>query len=476
MIELIIVIVYLLGMIAIGLWSRRKAKRADDFFVAGRKGSTLYVTGSLLATIIGASATIGMAGLGFSRGLTGAWWLLAGTFGLVIMGLLFARKIREYGVYTLPQLAGKMYNRTVAMAISIFIVVAWIGVIAAQIIATGQIMSVLGIGSPGLWIVICTAVFIIYTVLGGQHSVLRTDFVQVVIIFLGIFGGLAFVLAKTGGFAGLVNRLPAADFAFPVSAKFDGFSLASMLLLVGATYVVGPDMYSRVLCAKDGATAKKSVLWAAALLVPFAFGITLIGMGAAAIYPNIAADQSFPTVIKNVYPQWVSGIVIAALLSAVMSSAVTCLLSAGTILNVDIIKRFYPATSEKNMLRYSRVSIVILGAGAMLIALYQAGIIGQVKNQGIISTIMWAYTIFTAGVILPIAFGFFKDRLKLTAGGALAAIIGGGTAGLLSKVFPAVSHLDLWSLAIGGGLLFAGSYAELRIRAAAKQQAADDKY
>jgi len=81
LLPLIIVIVYFIAMIALGLSTRKQARSAGSYFVAGRSGSTLFITGSLLATIIGASATIGMAGLGFARGLTGAWWILSGSVG-----------------------------------------------------------------------------------------------------------------------------------------------------------------------------------------------------------------------------------------------------------------------------------------------------------------------------------------------------------------------------------------------------------
>ena len=294
MLPLIIVIVYFIAMITLGLSTRKQARSAGSYFVAGRSGSTLFITGSLLATIIGASATIGMAGLGFAHGLTGAWWILSGSVGLVVLGFLFARKVREYGFYTLPALIEKQYGRVPALAASILIVVAWMAVIAGQIIAAGTIMAVLGYGSPTLWIWVSTAVFIFYTVLGGQRAVLKTDLWQTIIIFLGIFAGLAFVLWKVGGFTGLKNGLPANYFSFPVSAKFSPSELLNYLLLVGLTYVVGPDMYSRIFSAKDGQTAKKSVFWTAGLLIPLALGITLIGMTAAILYPNIAAGQAFP--------------------------------------------------------------------------------------------------------------------------------------------------------------------------------------
>ena len=462
MLPLIIIIVYFAAMIGLGLSTRKQAKSAGSFFVAGRSGSTLFITGSLLATIIGASATIGMAGMGFSRGLTGVWWILSGSVGLIVLGFLFARKVREYGFYTLPALIEKQYGRIPAMAGSILIVVAWMGVIAGQIIAAGTIMGVLGIGSPTLWIWISTAVFIFYTVLGGQRAVLKTDLWQTIIIFLGIFGGLAFVLWKVGGFSGLKNGLPPGYFSFPVSPKFSAIQLINYLLLVGLTYVVGPDMYSRIFSAKDGRVARKSVFWTAGLLVLLAMGITLIGMTAAVLYPHVASGQAFPTVIKETMPPIMVGIVLAALLSAVMSSAVTCLLSVSTILTTDVIHKIKPAISEEKLLSLSKWGIVILGLAALAVAL-------SINN--IINSLLLAYTIYTAGLVPVVIAGFWKEQLKVTNIGALTAIIIGGLSGLIMKSYTSglknadtAAVLNLIPLGISIVVLFGVSWIDRYFR------------
>jgi SSS family solute:Na+ symporter len=441
-------------MVAIGLWSRRKARGAANFFVAGRSGSSFFITGSLLATIIGGSATVGLAGLGFSQGLTGIWWLLVGTVGLVFLGIFLAGKVRQFGLYTLPELVEKQYDKRIGLAASILIVVSWVGVVAAQIVAAGKILSVLGMGDPTLWMIIFSVVFITYTVIGGQYSVIRTDVIQVGIIFVGILGGLALVLVKAGGWDGLTAAIPADHFAFPVSEQFSGYELVSLLLLVGLTYVVGPDMYSRLFCAKDGKTARKSVFWAAGLIIPIALGITLIGMGASALFPEIAAEQAFPTVITGVMPPWLGYIVLAALLGAVMSSADTCLMTASTILSVDIIGRFKPSLSQEKLLTLSRWGIVLLGILSLLLALVL---------KGVISSLLFAYTVYTSGVILPVLFGFYREKLKLTPVGALAAIIGGGGLALVSKIW-GISYLDLGGLFASGVLLFLVSFIDNRLR------------
>ena len=452
MLELIIIVIYFLVMIAIGMVSRREAKGVDDFLVAGRKGSSLFVTGSLLATIIGGSATVGMAGLGFTQGLTGAWWLLVGSIGLVILGLFLAKKVREFALYTLPELVGKQYDRRMALAASLLIVIAWIGIVAGQIIAAGKILSVVGIGNPLLWMVLFTIVFVAYTLLGGQYAIIRTDTLQAAIIFIGIFGGLALLLSNLGGWSGLKGSLSPEQFAFPISSQFGGLELVKLLLLVGLTYVVGPDMYSRLFCAKDSKTARTSVFWAALFIIPLAFGITLIGMGASVLFPQISPEQAFPTVIKEILPPFMGGIVLAALLCAVMSSADTTLLSASTILVVDIVGWFKPSLSQRKILSLSRWGIVVLGVCSLMLAL---------MLKGVINSLLFAYTVYAAGVILPVIAGFYKKQLRVTPLGAMAALIGGGSVGLISKLFD-IQYLDLGALLISGLLLFVVSFIDNR--------------
>jgi len=452
MLELIIIVVYFLVMIAIGMVSRRETKGTDDFLVAGRKGSSLFVTGSLLATIVGGSATVGMAGLGFTQGLTGAWWLLVGSIGLVILGLFLAEKVRKLALYTLPELVGKQYDSRMALATSLLIVIAWIGIVAGQIIAAGKILSVVGIGNPLLWMVLFTIVFVAYTLLGGQYAIIRTDALQAAIIFIGIFGGLALLLSNLGGWSGLKSNLSPEQFAFPISSQFGGIELVTLLLLVGLTYVVGPDMYSRLFCAKDSKTARTSVLWAALFIIPLAFGITLIGMGASVLFPQISPEQAFPTIIKEILPPFMGGIVLAALLCAVMSSADTTLLSASTILVVDIVGWFKPSLSERKILSLSRWGVVALGVCSLIVAL---------MLKGVISALLFAYTVYTAGVILPVIAGFYRKRLRVTPLGAMAALIGGGSIGLISKLFD-IKYLDLGALLISGLLLFVVSFIDNR--------------
>jgi solute:Na+ symporter, SSS family len=216
--------------------------------------------------------------------------------------------------------------------------------------------------------------------------------------------------------------------------------------------VVGPDIYSRILSAKDGATARRSTFWAAALIVPLALAVVLIGISAAVLFPVIPAEQAFPAVIQKTMPPLLAGLVLGTLLCAVTSSSL--LLSASTIVTEDIIHRFSPSLKENQLLMISRLAVVVVGILSLLVALFL---------KGIISSLLFAYTVFSSGVIPLIIFGFFRERLKLTQAGALAAIIGGGGAGLISQLFK-IKYLDIGAIGIGIVLLFLVSRLEGFIR------------
>lgn len=158
--------------------------------------------------------------------------------------------------------------------------------------------------------------------------------------------------------------------------------------------------------------------------------------------------------IVGLLPPFLSAIVLAALLSAMMSSADTTLLSASTILSVDVIGQFRPSLSGAKLVLISRWTIVLLGLASLVLAL---------ALGGIISALLFAYTIYTGGIILPVLAGFYRDRLKVTSAGALAAIIGGGGTALASKILD-VKYLDLGALVVSGLLLIIVSLIDNRVR------------
>ena len=460
---LVVVAAYFAAMIWIGIRSARKIRGVDSFFVADRQGSTLLITGSLLATIVGGSSTVGMAGKGFSWGLVGSWWILVGVVGLLLLSCFLARKIQQYGLFTLPELLERQYGPSVRIAASVVILWAWLGIIGGQIVAAGKILTTMVTVDLSLVMAVSTGVFILYTILGGQISIIRTDTVQSGILIAGIVWCAWLALERCGGMGELKAQLPPDFFRFPVNAYFSWEQLLGWLVLVGSAYLVGPDIYSRLFSSRDGLTARRSVLFTALTLIPLAFAIVLIGMAARVLGPSISAEEAFPYIIREVLPWGINALVMAALLCAVMSSADTVLLTSSTILTTDVVNNLVMkfrgrALAEKTMLSFSRLAVVLLGLIALGLAL---------EFQGIIRLLLLGYSIYTAGLVVPVVLGFAGHRLRLNAAGAMAAILGGGGWVILSRT-SALIHLNLGELIplspglqgvlLSAFLLFLGSY------------------
>jgi SSS family solute:Na+ symporter len=434
----VVIIVYLLAMLVIGAYGLRM-KGLEDFHLAGRGIKLVLLTGTFCASIIGASATLGMAGLGFSKGLPGAWWMLSGTAGLLVLATFFAEKVRATGCCTLPELVGSFYGERARFVASVLIVISWVGVIAVQIVASGKVLGAVFGGNETLFMAACTAVFVLYTVHGGQGSVIRTDLLQLMIILAGMT--ILFSKALEAAGSGLLLSQ-----SFPTSVKTGSWDVLSMLLVVGSAYLVGPDMYSRLFSAHSPKEAKVSAAIAAAILIPMAFLITFLGIFARSLYPTASPEQAIPVLLTGLLSPFAEGLVAAALLAAFMSSADTSLMTATSILTLDIYRKASPGSSEERLMAISRLFVLIIGISALALA---------VSMPGIIKTLLIAYTVFTSGLLFPVIAGFYRERLGLTPSGALAALVGGGvTAIFLGQQYP------LLGIAVSAVFLFGVSWLE----------------
>ena len=452
----------MLAIFIIGTWQLR-SKGLADFHLAGRRQGIKALTGTFCATILGASTTIGMAGLGYSRGLPGSWWMLSGIIGMLVLSLFLVERIRSTECSTLPQLVGSFWGEKARTFASVLIALSWTGVIAVQIIASGNILLAVFGGDISHYMVVCTVVFVLYTAYGGKVSVIRTDLFQILILTLGV----VILFWKALNAAG---PLPLMNQSFPTSSGMNCLDVISMLFVVGSAYLIGPDMYSHIFSSRSPREAKISALIAAIILIPMAFLITSLGIFSAHLYPAIKPEQAIPSLITGLLYPAVEGLVAAALLAAFMSSADTCLMTATSILTLDIYDKIYsriggragcksiknirknfgiyidPKASQDHLMNVSRIVVLVIGSAALILA---------VSIPDIITTLLIAYSIFTGGLLIPVLAGFFRGRLGLTSNGALYAIAGGGfTAIFCSQSYP------LLGMTVSALLLFSVSWLE----------------
>jgi SSS family solute:Na+ symporter len=422
-IDIIIVILYFLFMLFVGWKSRHQS--AESYWVAERRYSTSRITMSLVATIFGASSTMGIIGLGYSRGLTGAWWALIGGLALIPFALLLASRVRALNVYTLPDILKGAYGETVAVPAGIMISVAWCGVIAAQLIAGGRIVSGLFAIDFDVALLFVATVFTLYTFWGGQLSVIRTDLWQLFLFAGGLFVTLAFLISSHYSTITLWGNIPSGHWSFPVSNSFGWYQvLVFYPLIVGLPYLVGPDIYSRILCARDNRVARRASLLASGFVIPLAFLLAFFGLMARAHFPGIPPEAALPKTLITLIPAGLKGLIVAGFLGAIMSSADTCLISASTILTLNVIRPFFGTGRERN-LSITRVMVLIIGIVSWFIAS---------RQQGIISSLLLGYTVFVGGVVIPTLGTFIRKTLNITASGALWAVIVGGGSAILGKM------------------------------------------
>lgn len=423
-VDAFIVGTYLFAMLLVGWHSRGQS--AESFWVAQRQYGTGRITISLVATIFGASSTIGIIGMGYSRGLTAAWWSLIGATALLPFALVLAARVRSLNVYTLPDILKKAFGNQVAVPAAIMIVIAWCGIVAAQMIAAARLLSSISSLDFSSLLTVVAAVFILYTFWGGQLSVIRTDSWQLALFLGGLLTCFAVVaLADQGAPLSGFAAAPSEHLRFPISEQFGWYDLMIFYpLVVGLPYLVGPDIYSRVFCARDDVVARRSVLFAAAAVIPISFFLALLGILIRAQYPNLAPEAALPTALGELVPVGLTGLIAAGFLAAIMSSADTTLISASTILSLNVAGACKPMSRPRQLV-LTKVALIGVGLAAWLIAGFQ---------QEIIASLLLGYTVFVGGVVFPTLASLYRGRLGITSTGAMWAVVVGGTTAILGEM------------------------------------------
>ncbi|MDH5405553.1 MAG: sodium:solute symporter family protein [Candidatus Aminicenantes bacterium] len=450
MLLLMILALYLFTLILIGSYGGGKVKAAEGFFVADRKLGVFATASTLSATTIGGSATIVTTAFIYSRGLVGVWLDLAGGIGLIGLGLLWARQVRGMGVVTLPEVAARMYDEKVKVVAAILVVLTEIAWLALLIQACQTIITATTPLPPFTSLVAVAIVIILYTLVGGQYGVAYSDILQFSLMIIGI----CFIVAPLSLLhARGLSPLPRLALSMVRGYDFGIMDLISIILLTGLPHMVGSDIYGKLLSARDVRVARRASILAGGAKIIFGIAIAVIGLSCWKILPQLADPASaLPRMIIEVIPSPLIYIVFLALLATMMSSADSVLLTASTVFSNDLMAR---VVSQKRLLLLSRICVGVFGGLGLLLA---------VHLQSIIETFRLSYTIFTAGLIIPILAGFYRHRLKVKPSGAVASMVGGGGATIIGQLFFHYRYSLLVGLALGLLLLFTVSFLGRRQR------------
>ncbi len=429
-----LLIAFSILLVGWALWEYRRQMSAADFHVAGRSRGAASVAVSIVASCVGGSATIGMAGLAWQVGTPAFWWLGSGACGLLVLALFLARKVRRTGVHTMPELAERFMGGQARLLVALVIVVAWVAILAAQFTAMANIIAALA-GIPLSAALLAGAVLVTaYTILGGQATVMRSDVVQYAVTMGGLAIALAWVLKASPVVAPLRLELLNDGFAFDRWTYY--------MVVLGGSYVVCPMLFGRLLSARNELAAVRGALFGVAGLLASAALIVALGIYARGVVPaDTAPDALLTAAIASAAPAWLGGVLLLALLSAIVSSADSCLITAAGVFSNDLLR--------SRDVRTCRRMALLLGACALVVATWGKGVLGL---------LLAANDVYVCGVVCPVFVAMLADgKFAVDRRLIVASIVAGGLLGLAA----ALSDAKAFSYA-GVGVSFALALLSLR--------------
>jgi SSS family transporter len=422
------VIAYLAVSIAIGIVAALRVHNTRDFVMAGRTLPFYVVTAMVFATWFGSETVLGISSTFIKEGLRG---IVADPFGssmcLVLVGLFFAARLYRMNLLTIGDYYRVRYNATAELLVSLCIIVSYLGWLSAQIVVIGLVFNAVTGGAVTMsqGILIGAAVVLVYTLWGGMFSVAWTNFVQMIVIVIGLWY-IAFLLSgKAGGMAQVLTHAQDAgklDFWPRLEARdVLAFIAAWVTMMFGS--IPQQDVFQRVNASRTERIAVYGTVLGGVLYFLFAFVPIYIAYSASLIDPKMVGELMekdhqliLPTLILDHTPLVAQVLFFGALLSAVMSTASATLLAPSVTFTENILKRFMGKDpSDREFLLTMRLSVAFFAVGVTLFALN--------SDSTIYEMVVGAYKVTLVAAFVPLVCGLYWKRA--TAQGALAAILAG---------------------------------------------------
>ncbi len=407
--DLLVVIAYMIGITGAGAWARRKATTQDQFLVAGRSVGPWLYAGTLAAIVLGGASTVGGVKLGYQYGVSGMWFVFMLGLGIIVLSVVFVERILDLKLYTVPELLERRYSASARIAGGVVMAGYDLMVSVTATIAVGSVMEVI-VGIPRTpAILLSSLVMVGYSVLGGMWSLTLTDIIQFVIKTVGIlFILLPGAIIHAGGLSAMHAQLPS-GFLSPLHIGIS--KILSYFVLYFFGIIIGQDVWQRVFTARSVKVARNGGIGVGLYCLCYALAGALIGSAGRTFLPPLAdGDLAFAEIVNAVLPVGLRGLVLAAALAAIMSTASACLLGASTVLLEDVYLRLR-GTRGGGSVGQSRGVTLVLGV-VMTVA--------SCMMHDVIRALTIAYDLLVGGLLVPFVGAMMWRRG--TTPGALAAI------------------------------------------------------
>lgn len=445
-IDYVVLALYFAVIFAIGWYHSRKERTTTDYFLASRDVAWWAIGASLFSSNIGSEHFIGLAGGGASSGMAPGHFEWLASLIVLLLGWVFVPFYLRSGVYTMPEFLERRYSPACRTYLATISLIAYVFTKIAVAIFAGAIVlkAVLGWGmwQSSLALVIATG---IYTVAGGMAAVIYTEVIQTVILVAGALVLMFIGLDKVGGWSGLQASVPPEFFSMMKSSSDNDFPWTGIFFgapILGIWYwCTDQVIVQRTLAAKNIKHAQAGTALAGFLKILPVFMLVVPGMIARALYPaEMAADSNsaFPLMVTRLMPAGLQGVMIAAMLAALMSSLSAVFNSSSTIFTMDFYKKLRPEASEKHLVNVGRLATLVM----VVLALLWIPMMGRISNK------LWIYLqSVQAYVSPPIAAVFLLGIAwkRINAQGALASLLVGfvlGAARFILEVIYAGQPLE----------------------------------
>jgi len=438
----IFVIIYLMGTLMIGVWAGRHIKTTSDFALAGRNLPLVMIITTTFATWFGAETVMGIPASFVQGGLNA---IIEDPFGagvcLILVGAFFAARLYRMNLLTIGDFYRQRFGKGIEVFCSVAIILSYLGWVGAQITALGLVFNVLSSGeiSQNMGMIIGTIAVLVYVVVGGFLAVAWTDFIQMIVLVIGLTVIAVFAADLAGGADKVVDMATSKDlFRFwpePTFREIAFFIAAGITMMLGS--IPQQDVFQRVMSAKDAHTAQHGAMIGGAAYILFAFVPMFVVTAAVVVMGDsvleLAANdyqKVLPTFIMSHMNLGLQILFFGALLSAIKSTSSATLLAPSTSFVENILKNLYPSMSDRQLLVAMRITILIFSVSVLAYAIAMEG-------TSIYELVADAYQVTLVGAFVPLVMGLYWKRAT-TQGATLSVLLGVGTWILFfsSKAFP----------------------------------------
>ena len=378
--DLIIIILYMIGILVVGILSTRKLKlTSENYFLAGRGLNWGYVGAALFASNISTIHLVGLAASGYNEGLVWGNFEWMASFTLILLGLVFAPFYFKSKISTLPEFLEKRYSPEARSFLAFMAILGALFIHIGMSLYAGAAVFEQFFGIDVITsILIISIITAIYTVLGGLKAVVVTESIQTVLLLLGavaitIFAILALPSHGIHSWAELKTAAKPDQLTMLHTHSKVGLNWYAVLLgypVLGVWYWCSDQtIVQRVLGAKTERDAQLGPLFAGFLKILPVFILVFPGVIGYILFKDIIgtnSNQTLPVLINELIPTGMKGLIAAGLLAALMSTIAAALNSSATLVAVDIVKRLNPRVSDRKQVQIGRVSAVVVMLLAML--------------------------------------------------------------------------------------------------------------